>query len=53
MRSVGEQDEREGDFAEQQHGVIVEPYLDQAKARRTEDDAGQDKNDRRCEDRAF
>jgi hypothetical protein len=52
-RGVGEQHEREGDFAEQQHGVIVEPHLDQAEASRTQNGAGQNEDDRRREYRAF
>jgi hypothetical protein len=29
-RSVGKQYKREGDLAKQEHGVVVEPELDQA-----------------------
>jgi hypothetical protein len=38
-RGVGKQYEREGDLAEQEHGVVVEPEFDQAEPCGTEDHA--------------
>jgi hypothetical protein len=50
-RGVCEQHEREGDFTQQQHGVIVEPELDYAEPCGAEDQTRRDEHDRRREDR--
>jgi hypothetical protein len=52
-RGVGKQYEREGDLAQQEHGVVVEPELDKAEPCGTEDHTRRDEHDRRREDRTL
>jgi len=52
-RSIGEEYDREGDLAQQQHGVLVERELGETKPRGTEDDARRDKYKRCREERSF
>ena len=52
-RGIGEEHDREGDLAQQQHGVLVERELGNTKSRGTEDDTRRDEHERRRKDRSF
>ena len=52
-RGIREKHDREGDLAQQEHGVLVERELCHAESRGTQDDAGHDKRERRREDSSF